>query len=290
MPFFNKSPKIAPDEPQTKKNNFFAEAPAGKPESTDSFYLCMPGKAEFFIDKLLLKLSNNINGEQQLLEKNKLQINNIAIKINHKHQELLNNHGDMRAQQSRQMQLEDLMKKLKNLEIDRVYLKEHGANFIPNEDWFGTPADAIQAQLKNNSKHDLVLIKINIPLDKFNSSVVRGQEVTRPDLLTAIEHITEISKTQTAKILGEQHKATAKGAKPNGAVLRLVAEILDANTEYKRSSFSQSATTPTLVTSPGAAVIKLNERHAIIFEPIKKGAKEFDQDDSKSNTPRSSKR
>jgi hypothetical protein len=172
------------------------------------------------------------------------------------------------------------------LEMDRVHLKENGANFIPVEDWYETPADAIQAQLKTNSQHDLVLIKISIPLEKFNNSIVKGQEVTRPDLLTSIEHITEISKTQAAKILAEDQKAIAKGAKPNGAVSKLVEELLDTNTEFKRSSFTQSTATPTLEAKPGATILQLNKNNAIIFEPVKKGVKNFDEEDIKSSTPR----
>jgi hypothetical protein len=289
---FSKNKKIAPalsKNPEPKRNNFFSSAPEkDTPYPEDTFYLCMPGKPEFFIDKLLVNLSIKIVAEQVQIERHDKEIDDTAKKINQKHAELLNNYSNERKQQSIQMQIESLNDKLKQLYTDRDLFKEQVTHFIPSDDYYKTPAEAILSQVKIRSQHDLVLVKINLPIDKFNIDISNHKEVTRPNLISSIDTITGIPKEQAARIVTAA-KELAKKPQHSGAIDEVVDDILKDNKEYTKTIIVKPNAPSKLESKPGTLVVNVDSAITVVFQEGKKSPS-LAKSESQENSPRSRRR
>jgi hypothetical protein len=225
------SPNAAAKTQSPKYNNYL---------DNKTFYMCTPGNADFFVDKLLVDLSLNIVTEQQSMVSSEAKINGLHQQIAAKQSELDSQPVRSNKQKKLAAELTKLQETLKSMEIDNAYLTEKAGSFIPFADYHTSPAAAISACLSKETQHGLILTAITATPAKLNFDRVRGVEVTRPNLLSCIDAVVSISQQDVKKILKAQAASpidpASKATQESPATLKVIDEVLANSTVFQKSA------------------------------------------------------
>ena len=240
------------------------------PIPSDTFYLCEPESGEFYIQDVLLKFSLAMAQEQEILVSLKEQIEDITEEMEEYHRVLMEK--TFAPIQKRILALlNDSIKKLGQIEIDKANLEKKAVAFIPMENYYRSEVQALNAGMrKYPDKNTLTLIKLVIPKEKFNVDWIKDKEISRPNLLAVVETVksvplSDVGKLKNAKeaISKEKISKSDKQSKIEAATARIAQEMINNASEYKKSVIMNTRPTVERKTSNPRKPSFLNRVHVM---------------------------
>ena len=196
----NRSNKIAPADvkPKAQSNNYIDP----EPKQRDTYYLCMPGNADFNMENGLIDFAAKINQERQEVIAITDEIASAATGLRKYQLDLLANFDNLPLVKVIERNMLRITQAIIQLETDLAYIQRKAAFHFTLGQFYETPESALKAALVQYPAHTLSIVKVSVDEKDMRLDHLGDKEIARPNLIKIVESIKSVSHLETKKLLG----------------------------------------------------------------------------------------